>query len=1191
VKVKIRVRGRVLGGAALLLGTILVLHSFIDAQTVWKFVVEHSLTLLGALLLIASGLYKFFERRKPTRVALQEESKAQGLEPAKPQNDPEKAVKERAERALARAEALRFQLKQIRWFRWAYDRPWILVSGDEASLKGLLPELAKQYWSITDHAVLLWGDVSANGVDQVWLRQIQRMRRNRPIDVIALVVNGAMELPASSRGTGGWGTTLSRIADLLRWSAPVYVLNMDGEATGSRKTPVIGCEFSSASDKAAMEAALFSLRDRLADLGIRQLGQNRGNRYALELSRRLDTRASALAQWVAELSNWQRRALPVAGAFFSPWPVADAQRPDGGDGADLPLWQHLAESIKQRSGRRTGFHPVTISSSLALCALGIWGAGMTASGIDNAHGMVLTHEALNDVERSPDTSAHLRALRALQERIGFYENRVDHHAPLFSRFGLNHDREVLNALWSPYGRASRTLLTDPVQQDIEGRLVDVSQMPTTELDDQVTKVAQDGQSALKTYLMMAEPDHADASFLSQQLPTYWNTSASLTAGEKMDLSQHLLGFWADHLKAHPDWRIQAREDLVGTSRQTLLAVIGVKNSEDTIYQGVLAAVGHKYPDQTLASLTAGTDTRGVFRTTATVPGVFTRQAWEGSIEAAIDDAAKHNGITGDWVLGNAGADRPDAAKAQSPDALRAALRARYFADYGEHWQTFMNSLRCDTAPTLPAAIGQLKLIADARQSPTIALMKSLEFQGGAGAQKDSLSDTIVGKAQSMFGKKDDTPQAAKPDPAGPLGASFGPVLRLVAQSNANVVANTRSDLSLERFTERVTSLRLKLQQISDSPDFDEQARQIAQSLFLGKGSELADTLSYAQLVAASLGEQWAGMGAELFVRPVLQATQSVLEPAQASLNDTWQDSIVAAWNKSFAGRYPFANTTNDASLPELARFLRPQGGLIDTFLTTQMAGVLQLQGDQWVPVSAASGAGSAARAVDPAFLKAINVLQRIGGHLLSQGEPSYRFDLKPVPTPGITDTLLTIDAQKLHYYNQVETWSGMAWPTGDPQSAGTRLEWQTETAGTNKRFEFNGRWALVRMLERAHIEPIDTATYQLTWQAAPQFEDTRFKPKSSDDTDQDALTAHGPSAAASADMAHPLSYMMRTDVGKGPLELLELRGFTLPSRVFIKRDTPVKGAKLADGPPPLPKAALEAAKQAETPLPAARGAL
>ncbi|WP_350029602.1 type VI secretion IcmF C-terminal domain-containing protein [Caballeronia sp. ATUFL_M1_KS5A] len=289
--------------------------------------------------------------------------------------------------------------------------------------------------------------------------------------------------------------------------------------------------------------------------------------------------------------------------------------------------------------------------------------------------------------------------------------------------------------------------------------------------------------------------------------------------------------------------------------------------------------------------------------------------------------------------------------------------------------------------------------------------------------------------------------------------------------------------------------------------------------------------------------------------------------------------------------YPFASTVNDASLPELARFLRPQGGLIDTFLATQLAGVIQLQGDQWVPVPAATGTSSAARAVDPAFLKAINTLQRIAAHLLAQGEPSYRFELKPVPTPGITDTLLTIDAQKLHYYNQMETWSGMAWPTSDPQSAGTRLEWQTETAGTNKRFEFAGRWAFVRMLERAHVEPIDTATYQVTWQAKAQFEDTRTKfAKTNEAIDQDALNAHGPSAPAPADMAYPLTYMLRTDVGKGPLELLDLRGFTLPTRIFVKRETAGRNTK-TDGPPPLPKAAIEAAKKAEKPLPNGRGTL
>jgi type VI secretion system protein ImpL len=260
-------------------------------------------------------------------------------------------------------------------------------------------------------------------------------------------------------------------------------------------------------------------------------------------------------------------------------------------------------------------------------------------------------------------------------------------------------------------------------------------------------------------------------------------------------------------------------------------MIGVRNSEDRIYQNMLAAIGHKYPGQMLASLTAGSYTRGVFRATTTVSCVYRRQAWEGLIEAAIDEAAKSNGVTSDWALGSAGT----RSKAQTLDALCTALRTRYFAEYAEHSQSFMHSLRCNAAPTLPAAISQLKLIADAHQSPLIALMKALDCQGRVGARRGWLSDTLVGKGQNMFGKKDDAPQAAKPDPTVPLGAFS----RLVAQSNASVSTAFCSAPSLERVTERDTSLRLKPRQISDSPDSDEQAKQIARSLLLGKGSELA----------------------------------------------------------------------------------------------------------------------------------------------------------------------------------------------------------------------------------------------------------------------------------------------------------------------------------------------------------------
>lgn len=1178
----------------LITGGVWLFVHFVDRKDPLTWMVNNWTTVGFAALLAGIGIWLFIPTRKEKQIAIQQKSKDQELEPDEQTDPAAKTVEDRAEEVVIWARNLKSDLKQrhrFPWGNWEYTRPWILVAGERTTVTGWMPLLATKGFLITDAAVLLWGGAGKDGQpEEPWLRQIRWMRWRRPLDAIALVTDDRTSLSGSIDERTSWSSHLERITRFLRWSAPVFVLDVAGtDAVRRFDTPVTGCELSRSLDAPVIETRLLELRDRLADRSVYQLADNGDNTYATELSKRLDERSAPLARWIASLTDWQRRPLPVAGAFFAPWPAGDASAASS-DSSRLPLWRYLADANRRTPGRRTLANPFTVASMVALALIGLWSIGMLFSGMNNAHEVMLTKESLQTLNRAGDTPGRLRALLALQQRIGLHEARVQEHTPLLTRFGLNHDRAVLDALWTPYARAARPLLVSPVQQDIEGQLVDLGQMQTAQVDTQSSQMAQDGQQALKTYLMMAEPQRADAAFMTPQLEHHWSLDTGLRPGEKLDLSAQLMGFWAQHFPAHPDWRIQPREDLVGNARQTLLAIIGVKNSEDTIYQGILDSVGHKYPDQTLASLTAGTDTRGLFSTSATVPGVFTRQAWEGSIEAAIDEAAKQNGVTANWVLGNAGSTGsaqtgPDA---QTPEALRAALRKHYFDDYAEHWQDFMNSIRCAAAPTLPAAVGQLKLIADARQSPLLALMKSLAWQGGAGTQQASLSDALVTKAQNFFGKKDDAPQNAQAVPAGPLDASFGPVVKLVGQAgnSSNTAPAAGSDLSMERFTERVMTLRLKLQQISDSADSDDQARQVAQALYQGKGSDLSDTLAYAKLIAASLGEQWAGMGNALFVEPVTQATRTVLAPAQASLNDAWRETIVAAWNRSFAGRYPFANTTNDASLPELARFLRPQGGLIDTFLSTQLAGALQLQGDQWVATSGGAGGGSTAIAFDPAFLKAINTLQQVAGHLLAQGEPQYVFSLKPVPTPGVADTLLTLDGQTLHYYNQVETWSTMTWPSGEPQKAGTRLEWQTDTAGTNKNFEFSGRWALVRMLERAKVEPVDSATYQLTWQTKPDNTDSKPAATTTEGlADIAAQVAQEPLAPAPAGMTHPLRYLIRTDVGRGPLELLALRGFTLPSRIFVDRAAPAARQPVPAGPPPLPRAAIAAAKHAAVSLP------
>lgn len=1082
-------------------------------------------------------------------------------------------------------------LKEAQGRGWRYRQTWLLLDGDVNAIRRLSPELANVGYVWNDDVVLLHlPGVVEDKVDVNWLKQLYKLRRRRPVDGICIVQDGSRKIGAGVRGTSSLSTRLTGIADALHWSAPLFALDVaSSDEVPGGELPVPGCEISPDDGEEQVQAALLTLRDRLARVGVSRLAAAHGDSAFAELSARLDSRAAPLAKQIVSLSVHRLRAvffpvvktvaLPVKGGAKRSQNLQEGALAAADESSNTgtkteaktetktetataiattwdasPLWLQLATLARGDRGRRGAWHPMTVFSALAMAGMGVWAAGMVASALLNQRDVLALQQTVRRVEAAPQMSDRLRGLLDLQQDIARYEHRTNKHAPWLTRFGLNRDDTILDALWTPYTAASQRMLVAPVQQSLETELVDLAQMRSDLVGERASEFAQSGHQALKSYLMLAEPSRADSGFLAPQLVKRWRYDADLDRAEQADMGERLLTFFAGHLAAHPDWRLASSESLVAGARQNLLAAIGVEHASSTLYRNILASAEGKYPDQTLATLTAGTDPRGLFRNNAVVAGMFTRQAYEESIAPAIADAAKQRVVASDWVLtGSAAPAKGEANGDASQNDLQTALTAQYFDEYAEQWQMFMNNLQWESATTMPAAIAQLKLMADARQSPLISLMKSVRYQANAGVRLASLSDNLVAKAQDLITFKKTAPGAKPAAPVGPLNTAFGPVLRLVGNLDGAAEGEGASvqyggDLSLQRYLERVSALRLRLQQINTSVDGEAQARRLALTLFQGRDSELADTHAYAQLVAASLGEEWSGMGENLFVQPIAQATQTVLQPAQASLNDAWNSSITTPWQKAFSGRYPFAQTDNDASLPELARFMRPQGGLIAAFLQSQLAGVLELQGDRWVPVA------DSKLNFDPAFLSAVNTLQRIGARLLVQGEPQYRFDLQPIPSPAVGESVFDVDGQKLHYYNQHETWKNLVWPAPQAQAAFTRLQWKAGVGGSPGQVEYSGRWALIRLLERTRVDPVDSATYQLSWGVATEgatLAQASDIAAASAGRDAEHLTPRAPMASVPGNATSSPAYLMRTEAGQGPLELLALRDFTLPSRIFV----------------------------------------
>ncbi|WP_236487985.1 ImcF-related family protein, partial [Escherichia coli] len=142
-----------------------------------------------------------------------------------------------------------------------------------------------------------------------------------------------------------------------------------------------------------------------------------------------------------------------------------------------------------------------------------------------------------------------------------------------------------------------------------------------------------------------------------------------------------------------------------------------------------------WPDLTLADMTSDTDASTVFSTDEVVPGMFTRQAWEEQVQDAIDEVVKTRRDEIDWVL----TDKTHQTGSDiSPEALKTRLTERYFTDFGNAWLNMLNSIQWHEPTSLSEAIAQLSLIGDVRQSPLVALMNTLNYQGKTGQKGEAL---------------------------------------------------------------------------------------------------------------------------------------------------------------------------------------------------------------------------------------------------------------------------------------------------------------------------------------------------------------------------------------------------------------------------------------------------------------------
>lgn len=1002
---------------------------------------------------------------------------------------------------------------------WHHKIRLLLVTGEQAAVAKLLPELNAYQWLEGNRTVLIYGGSLTEEIDKEKFEALRKLRRGRPLDGIIRVLDASQNLTPQTSDNDLRG--LEKIGEALRYQPPVWLWQLcdSNWSQDGRIEQAVGASFPLGANQEEVAQQLEQLLPKLTEQGTSQVAENISYDFLLRLGQKL--KDGGIARWAQQLSPWlysSQQRVPLRGLMFSLTQAAENTMAD--EAASLPLsrqhaltlpatWQGIVDDCTRVRGRRVGMAWEQMLAWGLMVVIGIWGAGMLLSFILNYSQISSVATKAHDLVEHPSVSDYqLTALHDLRNDAGRLQNHIQKGVPWYQRFGLDHNQQLLNALLPWYGVANNRLIRDPANAALTQKLNALANSEPN--SDRRAQLAKPGYDQLKAWLMMARPDKVDGAFYAQTLKTVQPTRMGISTGLWQSLSPDLWAFYISELPKQPQWKITPDAQLVSQSRQVLLQQIGRRNAESTLYENMLKSVRRNFADVSLEDMTSGTDARRLFTTDEVVPGMFTRQAWEGGIQQAIDKAANSRRDEIDWVLSDS---QKTLSADLSPEALKSRLTQRYFTDFAGSWLNFLNSLQWNPVQNIADVTDQLTLMSDVRQSPMIALMNTLAWQGQTGQQTEGLSDSLIKSAKDLIGSKDKPAiDQTAVGPQGPLDDTFGPLLTLMGKNKASSVMSADSSLSLQTYLTRITRVRLRVQQVVSASDPQEMMQTLAQTVFKGKSVDLTDTQQYGSLVAASLGEEWSGFGRTMFVQPLTQAWETVLQPSAASLNDRWSRSVVANWRTAFDGRFPFAASKSDASLPMLAEFIRKDSGRIDRFLTTELNGVLHKEGSQWVPDSA----HSQGLTFNPAFLRAVNQLSQLSDILFTDGSQGISFELQARPAAQVVETQLTIDGQQLHYFNQMADWQSFRWP-GDTYKPGTMLTWTSTSAGARLFGDYSGTWGFIRWLDQGKRQQLDRSQWVMSFTAP------------------DGRT---------------LQWVLRSQLGSGPLALLALRNFSLPEQIF-----------------------------------------
>ena len=216
--------------------------------------------------------------------------------------------------------------------------------------------------------------------------------------------------------------------------------------------------------------------------------------------------------------------------------------------------------------------------------------------------------------------------------------------------------------------------------------------------------------------------------------------------------------------------------------------------------------------------------------------------------------------------------------------------------------------------------------------------------------------------------------------------------------------------------------------------------------------------------------------ANLLRAPIINVWGTIIAVAQKDFERTWKDKTLFAFNESLRGRYPFVKDSRDASMNDVTDFFKPKDGTFWSLVSDDMGAFVERKGNNW---EARKWMGVGLE-YTPEFLQIISKTSDISDSMFKRGEsnPGLNFAVYPSTNSALSESSISIDGTDYRYRNGPQEWTNFAWPGPNP---GARVRGIRSGSQASGELAMEGPWALLRLLDRAHISVNQGGAFLASW--------------------------------------------------------------------------------------------------------------